>query len=270
MFQVALLHKYERIFTGSQNMNHKTKQAWLLILFTPFFFYIAHALAFFIHEYSHSFAAWLFGFKANPLLLNFGDTSWGNILFFTKIDENVDFNLFSASHPWIAAFVAFAGMAVGNFILFFVAVKALLTKKHHHQLYYYCFIWLATMNLGNFNDYIPGRTFTTHGDIGEITHFLNISPWYMMILFGYPICYCFWFFYSKVLPYTYKKLAFNPIQQIILLVMITFTLFALFGAVGYSDYGPDSRLIALLSIYMTPIVIVACWPLRKWVSKDYF
>lgn len=247
------------------DIDHKTSKAWLLILFTPIFFYITHALAFFIHEYSHSFSAWIFGFKAHPLILNFGDTSWGNILFFMKMDENVDFNAFSAAHPWIASFVAFAGMAVGNVILFLIAVKALLTKKPHSQLYYYFFIWLAVMNLGNFNDYIPGRTFATHGDIGEILGFLNISPWVMMILFGYPICYCFWFFYSKLLPYTYKKLAFNSVQQIILLVMITLNLFALFGAVGYSDYGSESHFVALLSMYLVPIVIVACWPLRMWV-----
>lgn len=250
-----------------QNVNYKTNYAWILILLTPFFFYVTHAFAFFIHEYCHSFGAWVFGFKAHPLILNFGDTSWGNFLFFIKMDENVDFNSFSAAHPWIASFVAFAGMAVGNVILFLIAIKLLFSKKQHSQFYYYFFIWLAVMNLGNFNDYIPGRTFSTHGDIGEITSFLNISPWWIMVIFGYPICYCFWFFYSKVLPHTYKKLAFSPIQQAILLVLVTLTLFFLFGAVGYSGYGPESHLIALLSIYTTPIVIIACWPLRKWVSK---
>jgi hypothetical protein len=248
-------------------MDAKISRGWLLIVLTPFFFYITHALAFFIHEYSHSFSAWIFGFKDNPLILNFGDTSWGNILFFIKMDENVNFNLFSATHPWIASFIAFAGMGIGNVILFLISITALFSKKYHSQFYYYFFIWLAVMNLGNFNDYIPGRTFATHGDIGEITSFLNISPWWIMILFGYPICYCFWLFYSKILPHTYKKLAFNLIQQIILLVMITLTLFALFGIAGYSNYGPESHLIALLSIYAVPIVIVACWPSRKWVSS---
>jgi hypothetical protein len=244
-------------------MKDKISRAWFLILLTPFFFYITHAFAFFIHEYCHSFSAWLFGFKNNPLILNFGDRSWGNILFFTKMDENVNFGLFSTTHPWIASFIAFAGMGVGNVILFLVSIKALFTKKSHGQMYYYFFIWLAVMNLGNFNDYVPGRTFATHGDIGEITNFLNISPWWIMVILGYPICYSFWLFYSKILPHTYKKLAFNSIQQIILLVMTTFTLFALFGAAGFSDYGPESHLIALLSMYAMPIVIVACWPRRK-------
>lgn len=56
-------------------------------------------------------------------------------------------------------------------------------------------------------------------------------------------------------------------QKIILLVMVTVTLFAFFGAAGYRGYGSESHLIALLSIYTAPIVIVACWPSRKWVSS---
>lgn len=97
---------------------YKVNQAWLLIFLTPLFFYVTHALAFFIHEYSHSFSAWIFGFKDNPLLLNYGDASWGNILFFNKIDENVNFQPFQATHPWIAAFIAFAGMGVETFCCF--------------------------------------------------------------------------------------------------------------------------------------------------------
>ena len=243
-------------------MGHKINQAWLLILLAPLFFYIAYFLAFFTHEYAHSFSAWIFGFKSNPLLLNFGDTSWENVLFFTKIDENVDFNLFSITHPWLASFIAFAGIGVGNLTLILISVKAIFTKKYHSQYYYYFFIWLVVTNLGDLLAYIPGRTFSSHGDIGEITSFLHISPWRIMIVFGYPICYCVWFFYSRVLPHTYKKLEFKPIQQIILLVMVTFTLFAFYGAAGYSGYGPESHLIAFLSIYTVPIVIFVCWPSR--------
>lgn len=245
----------------------RANQAWLLILLTPLFFYITHAIAFFIHEYSHSFSAWFLGFKDNPLLLNFGDTSLGNILFFIKMDENVNFAMFYAMHPWKASFIAMAGI-YANAILFLVAICALLSRKTHSQLYYYFFLWLAVMNLGNFIDYIPARTFATHGDIGEVLTFLSISPWWIMIIFGYPICYCFWFFYTKILPLIYKKMALNIIQQVIILIMMTLMLFALFGgAPGYSDYGPESHLFSLLSIYSVPIVLVACWPMRKWVKK---
>jgi hypothetical protein len=88
-----------------------------------------------------------------------------------------------------------------------------------------------------------------------------------MIVLGYPVCYAFWFFYSRVLPYTYTKLSFGKSSQLTLLTMITFTLFVLYGAVGKNGYGSESHLIALLSVYAMPIVIVACCPWRKWVSN---
>ncbi len=247
--------------------HQNTNLSWVLILLTPFFFYVTHALAFFTHEYAHSFSAWALGFKSNPLILTFGDTSLGNLLFFIKMDENVAFSLFYSAHPWSASFIAFAGI-LSNAILFLLTVKALTSKKHHGQLYYYFFIWFAVMNLGNFIDYIPSRTFTTEGDIGEILLFLSISPWWMMVIFGYPICFSIWYFYSKILPVTYQNLMFNPTQQAILLVMLTLTLFTLFGgAPGYSNHGELSHLIGQLFIYMTPIVIVACWPTRKWMVE---
>jgi hypothetical protein len=146
-----------------------------------------------------------------------------------------------------------------------VSLCALHTKKIHHYLYYYFFFWLAVMNLGNFIDYVPSRTFGTHGDMQEITSFLNISPWWLMIIFGYPICYSFWFFYSKTVPLTYTKLKINAYVQAILLIAVTLTMFGLFGAAGMLDYGPESHLLSQLSWYIAPIIIVACWPARTWV-----
>lgn len=250
-----------------KSKSQKYTYAWLLILLTPFVFYITHAIAFFTHEYAHSFSAWVLGFKQNPFILHFGDTSFWNLLFFIKMDENVNFELFSANNPWQASFIAFAGI-LSNALLFLFCINALFSKKRHSQFYYYFFIWFTVMNLGNFNDYIPGRTFATHGDIAEILTFLNISPWWIMVIFGYPICFCFWYFYSKILPFNYQKLEFNITQQVILLITVTYTLFGLFGAAGYSNYGPASHLIALLSMYSIPIFIVACWPMRKWVRNS--
>lgn len=143
----------------------KTGQAWLLILLTPFFFYITHALAFFFHEYSHSFSAWILGFKDNPLILNFGDASIENILFFVKVDENIKFHLFSKTNPWAASFIEFSGAGVGNFTLFLSSCRALLARKQHGRAYYLFFVWFAVMNLANLFSYIPSRIFTERGDM---------------------------------------------------------------------------------------------------------
>jgi hypothetical protein len=243
------------------NMHPKIHFSWLLILLTPFFFYVTHALAFFTHEYSHSVSAWIFGFKDNPLILNFGSTRWDNILLFTQMDENVNFTAFSPAHPYIASLIALSGMA-GNVILYLIATKALFTKKTHSLSYYYFFIWLVTMNLGNFYDYIPARTFATYGDIGAIITWLKISPWWIMILLGYPVFYGFKIFYQKILPYSYNMLAFNDVQKAMLMIMLTLTLFICFGASGYTGYGPQAHFLALLSIYVVPIIIASCWPIQ--------
>ncbi len=50
-----------------------------------------HAIAFFAHEYGHSFTAAALGWKADPFVLNFGDLSWSNLLAMFKIDERVDY-----------------------------------------------------------------------------------------------------------------------------------------------------------------------------------
>lgn len=242
---------------------------WILILLTPLFFLVSHAIAFFSHEYSHSFSAWIFGFKANPLLLNFGHPDISNILFMQQMDENVNYVSFYQAHPWLAAFIAFAGAGIGNTVLFFVSIAALTSKKKHSAIYYYFFLWFAVMNLGNFLDYIPGRTFATHGDMTNIVTFLNISPWWLMIIFGYPICYAVWYFYTKLLPLTYQKISFTLAQAATVLILVSMTLFLIFGTSGITGYGETSHFMALLSIYATPIFIIACWPWRNWVREKF-
>jgi len=226
---------------------HKTKQAWLLLLATPLFLYLTHAIAFFIHEYAQSFSAWLFGFKKNPLLLHYGDYSWSNILFFLNMDENVNYQVFASPHPWKAAFIAFVGLGVGNVLLFLLSVKALLSKHTHGQIYYYFFLWLAVMNLGSFSHFVLMRTFAHHGDIGV----------WIIVFLGLPMCYGLWLLFSKLLPLSYKRLELTDIQQIIVLVLVTLILFAAFGMAGFGNF----------SLYAIPIVILACWPTHTWVRE---
>ena len=70
---------------------------WLLAVIQIWF---AHAIGFFIHEYVHSFTAWLVGYKANPLAINYGHLSLENILRQADIDE------MSITHPSLRTVVA--------------------------------------------------------------------------------------------------------------------------------------------------------------------
>ncbi len=82
---------------------------------------LTHALAFFLHEYSHAVTAWLLGFKSNPLDLNYGHLELSNILLQQEIDENVDYKpIFDGGHGYAAAAIALAGAAMGNGVLYVV------------------------------------------------------------------------------------------------------------------------------------------------------
>jgi hypothetical protein len=81
-----------------------------LIILTPIFILLSHYLAVYPHEFSHSFMAWLLGYKNNPLAIDFGGTSWPNIFLLIHIDENVDYKtIFAAGHGAYVALIAFAG-----------------------------------------------------------------------------------------------------------------------------------------------------------------
>lgn len=240
----------------------------ILLILTPLVFLITHAIAYFFHEYLHSFSAWILGYKSNPLDLHYGDSSWGNLLLLGQVSENVNYSSFMKAHPWAAAFIAFAGSGIGNVLLLFISIFAL-QKKSRSWIYYYFFLWLAVMNLGNFIDYVPSRTlFASDGDVFGIITFLQISPWLIMIILGYPICFAIWYFYSILLTHCYAQMKLSIIQQAIILILITCTLFLLFGAVGIHHGKTDAaHLMGYLSLYAIPIVLLACWPQRKWVRE---
>jgi hypothetical protein len=45
---------------------------WLLVVIQ---LWLAHVIGFLMHEYAHSFTAWLLHYKANPLDLDYGHLS---------------------------------------------------------------------------------------------------------------------------------------------------------------------------------------------------
>ena len=82
----------------------------------PVQLWLAHAVAFFAHEYGHSFSAWALGFKAHPLVLNFGTLSLRNLLIMSEIDEKVDYApIFAGGDGAAAALIAAAGVLTNFF-----------------------------------------------------------------------------------------------------------------------------------------------------------
>lgn len=244
-------------------MRNRARTIVILLVLTPLFFLVTHAIAYFLHEYCHSFMAWALGYKSNPLALDYGDSSIYNILLLHNVNENVAYATIEATEPWLAALIAFVGAGVGNLLLFIVAVLVLRTKKVLSYVWRYFFLWLVVMNIGNFIAYVPARTFANHGDIYEIMATLNVSPWQIMIAFGYPIIYCIWYFYRKILSENLVLLDLNYASKVVIHLLITFTLFVFFGSAGLGGYGDFAGFTSLLIIYTAPLVAIAFWPARK-------
>jgi hypothetical protein len=137
----------------------------------------AHALAFFAHEYGHSVVACALGWKSNPLLLNFGDLSWPNLLAMLKIDERVDYApIFASGHGAQAALIAAAGV-LANALLYPVSVAAFLKTLERRPTLALFFFWMAAMCVGNFIDYVPTRTFSPVGDMTRWSAGLASRRW---------------------------------------------------------------------------------------------
>ncbi len=242
-----------------------------LILATPVFVLLAHYLAVFPHEYAHSFMAWFLGYKQNPLAIDYGGTSWLNLFLLFHIDESVNYNfIVSQGHPYYMALIGFAGPGIANGLLYLTSLF-LLAKKRIQQspLVFYFIFWFNFMNLANFYDYVPIRTFSTHGDIAHITAGLGISPWLIYIIFGYPIAFIIWHFFTQTLMQAFIHLKLKTtLLKASLMVACVLLLFGYFGIAGFVDYGEISHFLSATSLILIPGAIVACWPERAWVKRQ--
>ncbi len=240
---------------------------WALL--APLFFWITHYMAVFPHEFAHGLFASLFGFKNHFWQITYGGTSWPNLLFLVHIDQNVNnAAIHAAGKDWLIALIAFAGPGFGNGLTYGLSLWLLsMPSVKSRPCLFYFFFWWNVNSIGNFLDYVPSRTFASHGDMGLITYGLHISPWWLMFVLGYPIIFVVWHFYSNTLLKTYTVLQLNSkIAQLALLAAVSYLLFALYGAVGQYGYGSISNFVSLLSTWLVGPVIAFCWPWRDWVK----
>src|SRR3990167_6127809 len=168
-----------------------------LLLITPIFILLAHYLAVFPHEYAHATMAWILGFKNNPFNIIYGGKSVGNIFLLSHVDENVNYKMiYDAGYRDYISMIAFSGPGIGNGLLFIVSLvllKNTVVKKHSY--FYYFLFWFNLMNLGNFYDYVPIRTFASSGDVFNFVFGINISPWWVFIFLGFLLFFFFFFFF---------------------------------------------------------------------------
>ena len=241
-------------------MRPRTAFIWLLALLQ---LWLAHAIGYMIHEYAHSFTAWLLHYKANPLALDYGGVSLDNILFQSDVDENVDYSpIFAAGRGPLAALIAVAGVLIGNGISYIVS-RLLYTKTRQKNMRAWAmfFFWLCLMSVGNFLSYVPIRTFTTHADMATAARGLNVSPWVFALVLGIPFAVAIWHFFARILPDAEAFLfADEPVLQGVLVLLATYFVFVFFGGSGIRNYGSVSHWLSAISEYVLfPVVTIICW-----------
>jgi hypothetical protein len=234
-----------------------------LVLWTVVMVLVAHAVAYFSHEYCHSFMAWLLGFKANPLALNYGDASVANILFQQEIDENVDYTpIFSGNHGLAAALIALSGPGVGNgclYILCVVVFRAL--RQTSNQKAAMFVFWLALMCAGNVWSYAPIRTITTHADMALVAQGLGISVWALLPLVTVPSLYVGYHFFFRLFPRAKRALfCVDDNAAIYVSALTAYFYFGFYGDGGiYGHYGAVSAILSVISItVLLPLAMVYC------------
>lgn len=222
----------------------------------------AHALVFFTHEYAHAVTAWLLGWKANPLDLNYAHPTPIVVLLQLGIDQNVDeARIFASGHGVDAAIIAAAGAVIGNGLIALPLSRlgyrvALEHGRPGWALFAY---WCTVASIGNFLDYVPIRTFTLDGDMGSIERGLGWSPWVVLVVLGVPTLAAMLWLFGRIVPRTLlQPFPTSRPRQAIIAVVTVGVMFGFFGAVGLLEGGPVAHRLSMLSVSVVlPLAIVA-------------
>jgi hypothetical protein len=240
--------------SASSEKKWKPAHNWLVFfLIIILILWTAHAIAFFPHEYAHSFTAWVLGWKSNPLALNYGRLTPVNLLLQFQIDENVDYQpIFNSGHGYQAGSIALAGLLLGNLLLtyplslwgyYYAKQRDLRTQG------LFCY-WLCVASIGNLIDYVPVRTFGNSGDMHTLAKGFNISPWLITVSLGIPFMMILAHFLYKFSPRALHWLFPRSAGRRAIMIMLTSAaLFGFYGAVGLLQDHPVSHGISLFSIY---------------------
>lgn len=218
--------------------------------------WFAHALAFFAHEYAHSSTAWVLGWKANPLALNYGHPGLKLFLIQYGIDQNVDeLAIFHSHHGAQAALISAAGMVLGNALITLPLSRwaYLRARRSASRGWAMLWYWTTVASVGNLIDYVPVRVFTDGTDLTSDMYPVELglgwSPWTLLLVFGIPTALVLAWFLLRVEPET---LAFlcpeSRWKRACLAALTAFVLFAFYGAAGWADGGPVSHTLSVVSV----------------------
>jgi hypothetical protein len=169
----------------------------------------AHALAFFAHEYAHSIVAWLLGWKANPVDLDYAHPMPIVFLFQLGINQKVDeAPIFASGHGVDAALIAAAGMVIGNAVVSLGLAR--LGWRHAIAKGRRGWAMLVTgspaASVGNLLSYVPLRVFVVDGDMRSVVRGFGVSPWAVLVVLGIPTLAALIWFVVGIAPISLRKL----------------------------------------------------------------
>lgn len=231
---------------------------------------VTHAIAFFLHEYSHAVAAWLLGFKSNPLAIDYGHLDLANVLLQQEISENVDYDLmFATGHGFSAAIIALAGPGIGNGLLYLICALALKRQASRMQPSSVLLLfWLALMASGNLWSYAPVRTIATHGDMGYAAHGLGISSWTLFPFVVLPSLLAAWDLFARVLPLVLNTACgSDQLHRTFVTATACFVFFGFFGCPSIGgNFGNVSAVFSIASLFVLFPVTVMLTLSPRWTS----
>ncbi|MFD0766859.1 hypothetical protein ACFQZI_18510 [Mucilaginibacter lutimaris] len=236
---------------------------WLtFFLLNIIMMWVTHAIALFAHEYSHSFTAWLLGWKTNPFALNYGQLTLSNVLAQFDIDENVNYKpIFATGHGQQAGLVALAGLLIGNLLLTYPLslLGFKFSKKNTSRVLTLFFYWLCVTSVGNLIDYVPVRTFAYSGDMHTVCKGFNCSPWFILICLGIPFVMILMHFVFNYAPQAlYRLFPDSKGMRLAMIILTSLAMFGFYGAAGWGSKDPVSHYMSVVSVSLfVPLTIIA-------------
>lgn len=246
-------------------MNGISRSDMGFVLLTSILILISHAVAFFVHEFAHSFLAWGLGFMRNPLALDYGSASPGNILLQIEMGDNVEYApILAGGHGLSAAAIALAGAFLGNGALYGATYAALRLRTSRMTAVLAAFLfWLGLMCAGNVWSYVPLRALASHADIATAAEGLGVSQLALFPLLLFPVSLIVLHFFRRMCPLMIPVVSgAKPDRRGIVITLVATWFFVFFGGVGLSgSYGAISQAFSIIcDVLLFPASIM--WLLR--------
>jgi hypothetical protein len=194
-----------------------------------------HAIAYLTHEYTHSFLAWILGFKANPLVLNYGSPTLHNIILLSDIDENVDYKeIIDSGNGISGGIIALAGAGIGNGLLYFICyclTKLNFVRSKRGAIMF--LFWLSLMGAANLLSYAPLRVITNHGDMAIAAQCFGISTRILLPFVTAGTLYLMYHFFFKMFPQNCRQIVSgSSLNLVFIIAMTSYWYFGFFGSDG--------------------------------------